>query len=643
MTSTSAQSAAPAAGRTSRRDQKLTNADGKFLLTKRRIWTIFAALLVAMFLASMDQTIVSTALPTIVGDLGGVEHQTWVTTAYLLASTLVMPIYGKFGDTLGRRNLFLIALVIFTGASLVISLATSFWFFVIFRAVQGLGGGGLMILAQAIIGDIIPAKERGRYMGVMGSVFGMSAVIAPLLGGFFVDHLSWQWCFYVNVPLGVLALLVAVVFLRLPSHRPENRIDVLGVIFLSITTTCLIFFTDFGGSDSHGWQAMETWMWGAGALLAGLVFVLIESRASDPIIPLSLFTNRIFIVATAIGFFLGMCMFAALAFIPTFLQMSTGTSAAASGLLMLPMMAGLMLTSILSGNLISKTGKYKAYPIVGTLVTSMVMIWMTTLSADTPVWVVCSMLFCFGFGLGLIMQVVVLVVQNSVPFTQLGTATSANNYFREMGSSVGVAIFGAMFTSHLSTKLTDVFNSLPPQAAQAAAAEGGGADSASSLTPQMLDDMPDFLRDGIVTAYADSLAPVFWYLLPFMALAFVLAFFLKEIPLRSVSGMVARGEAVDGEEAEAAYQQLATGGFPVVTASQPIIHSSDDDTRADDPEGQPADGSADAASGSADAATGSADAATGSDADAGSAEDAGSGGYRPRHAAPAEHGEHHSG
>ncbi|WP_238654528.1 MDR family MFS transporter [Rothia uropygialis] len=535
------------------------------MLTKRRIWTIFAALLVAMFLASMDQTIVSTALPTIVGDLGGVEHQTWVTTAYLLASTLVMPIYGKFGDTLGRRNLFLIALVIFTGASLVISLSTSFWFFVIFRAIQGLGGGGLMILAQAIIGDIIPAKERGRYMGVMGSVFGMSAVIAPLLGGFFVDHLTWQWCFYVNVPLGVIALIVAMVFLKLPSHRPEHRIDILGVIFLSITTTCLIFFTDFGGSETHGWDAIETWMWGAGALLAGFVFVLTESKASDPIIPLTLFKNRIFIIATAIGFFLGMCMFAALAFIPTFLQMSTGTSAAASGLLMLPMMAGLMLTSIVSGNLISKTGKYKAYPLIGTLVTSAVMVWMTSLTADTPVWVICAMLFSFGFGLGLIMQVVVLVVQNSVPFTQLGTATSANNYFREMGSSVGVAIFGAMFTSQLSTKLGDLFTSLPPEAAQGA--EGAGGNSASSLTPQMLNDMPDFLRDGVVRAYAESLAPVFWYLLPFMALAFVLAFFLKEIPLRSVSGMVARGEAIDGEEAEVAYQGLMTGSFPVVSTN----------------------------------------------------------------------------
>lgn len=579
MTQSTASSAAPTQAKKPRRKDHLTDASGKFLLTKRRIWTIFGALLVAMFLASMDQTIVSTAMPTIVGDLGGVEHQTWVTTAYLLASTLVMPIYGKFGDTLGRRNLFLIALAIFTGASLVISLSTSFWFFVVFRAVQGLGGGGLMILAQAIIGDIIPAKQRGRYMGVMGSVFGMSAVIAPLLGGFFVDHLSWQWCFYVNVPLGIIALIVAAIFLKLPSHKAVNRIDVFGVLFLSITTTCLIFFTDFGGSNDHGWDALETWMWGGGALLAGFVFVLIEAKASDPVIPLTLFKNRIFIIATAIGFFLGMCMFAALAFIPTFLQMSTGTSAAASGLLMLPMMAGLMLTSILSGNLISKTGRYKLYPILGTLVTASVMVWMTSLSADTAVWVICAMLFFFGVGLGLIMQVVVLVVQNSVPFTQLGTATSANNYFREMGSSVGVAIFGAMFTSHLSEKLTDLFNSLPPQAAKAAQSSGAGGDAASSLTPSMLNDMPDFLKDGIVKAYADSLAPVFWYLLPFMALAFILALFLKEIPLRSVSGMVARGEAIDGDAAEQAYQNLHTGQFAAIptTGGMSVVPSAQDE------------------------------------------------------------------
>jgi EmrB/QacA subfamily drug resistance transporter len=511
-------------------------------LTQRRIWIIFSALIAGMLLSSLDQTIVSTAMPTIVGQLGGVEHQAWITTAYLLATTIVMPIYGKFGDVLGRRNLFLIAIALFTLASVGAAFAGTFWAFVFFRAMQGLGGGGLMILSQAIIADIVPASERGKYMGPLGGIFGLSAVAGPLLGGFFVDHMTWQWAFYINIPIGIAAFAIAWFTLTLPSKKATLSIDVAGVVFLSIATTCLIFFTDFGGSADHGWGAASTWMWGAGLVIAATAFIFAELRAADPIIPLSLFRNRVFVTATGIGFTLGLGMFAAIAFVPTFLQMSAGTSAAVSGLLMLPMMVGLMGTSIWSGIAITKSGKYRAYPIAGTLVTAAAMLAMTTLAASTPLWLICVFLLFFGAGLGLIMQVVVLVVQNAVGPEMVGTATSTNNYFREVGASLGVAIFGAIFTNNLSEKLTAVFTG-----AGASTADAGQA--TATLDPAAMNALPEPLREGIVTAYADSLAPVFWYLIPFILIAFVLALMLKQVPLSHTSGMVARGEAVDGEEA----------------------------------------------------------------------------------------------
>ncbi|MFK3672146.1 MDR family MFS transporter [Leifsonia aquatica] len=518
-------------------------APAPLLLTKRRIWIIFSALIAGMLLSSLDQTIVSTAMPTIVGDLGGVEHQVWITTAYILATTIVMPVYGKLGDVLGRRWLFIIAIAIFTAASIGCAFAGDFWTFVVFRALQGLGGGGLMILSQAIIADIVPANERGKYLGPLGAIFGLSAVAGPLLGGFFVDHLTWQWAFYINIPVGIAALVIALFALTLPSKRATNPIDILGILFLSIATTCLIFFTDFGGDKDHGWGSFATWAWGIGMLLAAVAFVIAEARAKDPIIPLSLFKNPIFINATAIGLALGIGMFAAIGFVPTFLQMSSGTSAAASGLLMIPMMVGLIGTSIVSGMAITKTGKYKLYPILGTIITGIAMVCMTTLAASTPIWLICVYLFIFGAGLGLIMQVVVLVVQNAVPAAQIGTATSTNNYFREVGAALGTAVFGTLFTTRLSENLKDVFT-------QAGASPSDAAGATATLSPEALNKLPEAVHTGVVNAYADALAPVFWYLVPFIAVALILALFLKQIPLSDQAGLVARGEAISGEEAE---------------------------------------------------------------------------------------------
>ncbi|PJJ63758.1 MDR family MFS transporter [Compostimonas suwonensis] len=532
-----------------------TTAEAPLLLTKRRIWIIFAALIAGMLLSSLDQTIVSTAMPTIVGQLGGVEHQVWLTTAYLLATTIVMPVYGKFGDVLGRRRLFLIAIALFTIASIGCAFAGDFTQLVVFRAIQGLGGGGLIILSQAIIADIVPASERGKYLGPLGAIFGLSAVGGPLLGGFFVDHLTWQWAFYINIPVGIAAFAIAWFTLTLPNKKATQPIDILGVVFLSAFTTCLIFFTDFGGDSDHGWGAIETWLFGVGVVLSALLFVLAEAKATDPIIPLSLFRNPIFVNATAIGLTLGLGMFAAIGFVPTFLQMSSGTSAAASGLLMLPMMVGLIGTSIASGIAISKTGKYKLFPILGTILTAAAMVAMTTLAADTPIWLICVYLFVFGAGLGLIMQVVVLITQNSVAPEMVGTATSTNNYFREVGAALGVAVFGTIFTTRLTDNLQNVFTSAGASAADASS-------STSTLDPQTLNQLPDALHDGVVAAYADALAPVFWYLLPFIGIAFVLSLFLKQIPLSDVAGLVARGEAIGGDEAEAleAAQRLEASG-----------------------------------------------------------------------------------
>lgn len=535
--------------------------DGPLLLTQRRIWIIFSALIAGMLLSSLDQTIVSTAMPTIVGDLGGVAHQAWITTGYLLASTIVMPIYGKFGDVIGRRNLFLVAIALFTLASLGCAVSTDFWQFVVFRALQGLGGGGLMILSQAIIADIVPASERGKYLGPLGAIFGLSAVGGPLLGGFFVDHMTWHWAFWINIPVGIAAFAIAWFALTLPSKKATRRIDVLGVLLLSATTACLVFFTEAGGNRDHGWGAPETWAWGAGFLVAAALFVVVEARAEDPIIPLAFFRNRTFVTATAIGFVLGIGMFAAIGFVPTFLQMASGTSAAVSGLLMLPMMAGLMGTSILSGVLITKTGRYRAFPILGTILVGVAMLSMTTLAASTPIWLICVYLFVFGAGLGLIMQVVVLVAQNAVPPEQVGTATSTNNYFREVGASLGVAVFGAIFTSRLTDALQDVFVGAGGSASQA-------ADASASIDPTALSKLPEAVQDGIVNAYADSLAPVFWYLLPFIAAAFVLALFIPQMKLADVAGMVARGEAVGGAEADELERARAAAAGP--GAAEPV-------------------------------------------------------------------------
>jgi EmrB/QacA subfamily drug resistance transporter len=512
------------------------------VLTRRRINIIFSALLAGMLMSSLDQTIVSTAMPTIVGDLGGVSHMAWVTTAYLLATTLVMPVYGKFGDLWGRRNLFLIAIGLFTVASVGAALSPNFTAFVIWRGVQGLGGGGLMILSQAIIADIVPARERAKYMGPIGALFGLSAVAGPLVGGFFTDHasLGWQWCFWINVPVGLIALAIGWFALTLPRKRNTTPVDYAGIVALSAATTSLVLFTDVGGSDGWGsWQALALL---AAFVVSAAVFVAVELRAAEPIIPMTLFRNRTFVVATALGAAVGLGMFSAIAFMPTFLQMSSGLSAANSGLLMLPMVAGIILTIQSSASFIQRTGRYKVLTSAGVLVILVAMVWMTTLAGDTSLWTVGAMFFLLGAGLGLIMQNVVLAAQNAVAAKDIGTATATNNYFREVGATLGVAVFGTLFTSRLADSLGEVLSTNADEAVQA------GITSPDSLVPAAVKAAGEPLRTAIVDAYAGALAPVFWYLVPILVVAFLLSLVLKEVPLSDVAGMVARGEAVESED-----------------------------------------------------------------------------------------------
>lgn len=532
------------------------------VLTQRTVWLIFGALMASMFLSSLDQSIVGTAMPTIVGELDGVEHQGWVVTAYILAIAIVMPLYGKFGDLWGRRYPFLVAIGLFTIASAGAGFAGSFGELVFWRGVQGLGGGGLMILSQAIIADIVPAKERGKYMGPMGALFGIAAVIGPLLGGLFTDHLDWRWCFWINIPIGIAAFVTAWFTLKLPSHRSGKKIDVAGIFLMVVATSGLVLLTSWqswSGNRSYDWSDAGLLGLTALTLVSAVVFVLVEQRAAEPLLPLHLFRNPTFTIATTVGLIIGMGMFAALAFLPTFLQMSTGAGVTESGFLMLPMMVGVMITAIGSGIAITRTGRYRAFPIVGMAVATLGLIWLTRLTGNMSMWLFGAMIFVLGAGLGLVMQTIVLAVQNSVDPHEIGTATSANNFFREIGAAVGTALFSTIFTTRLTERLVPVLGEAP-------AGGGGGAHGAeSSLTPAVVAQLPEAVRDGVVDAYAGALAPAFWYLVPLVALAFVLTLFLREVKLSDVAGMVARGEAVEDPAKAAALDAAAAPSTQTLT------------------------------------------------------------------------------
>jgi EmrB/QacA subfamily drug resistance transporter len=486
----------------------------------RALWTVFGALMLGMFLAALDQTIVSTALPTIVGDLGGLEHLSWVVTSYLLASTASTPLYGKLGDMYGRKPVFLAAILIFLAGSLLAGLSQSMIQLIGFRALQGVGAGGLMVGAQAIIADIVPPRDRGRYMGLIGAVFAVASVAGPLLGGFFVEAISWRWVFYINMPVGLLAVLV--VTFRLHLHTPSQRhaIDFLGAGLLTGGVSSLILFTTWGGNQyAWGSPVMVGLALAAVALLAA--FVVQERRAAEPIIPLGLFRSSVFRVATGLGFIVGLAMFGAIIFIPLFLQLVYGVSPTSSGLRMLPLIAGLLGASIVSGRIISRIGRYKPFPIAGTAITAFGMFLLSRLEVDTAPWVASLYMLVVGIGIGLVMQVLVLVVQNAAPRRDVGVATSTATFFRSMGGSLGVALFGAIFATRLTSELT----ALP--AAAASRLTGG-----TNINPAEIHALPPAVRHEFLLAFVNSLQPVFLLGAALAAVAFVLAWLLEEVPLR---------------------------------------------------------------------------------------------------------------
>jgi EmrB/QacA subfamily drug resistance transporter len=502
--------------------------DGR--LTGRALWTVFAALMLGMFLAALDQTIVSTALPTIVGDLGGLNHLSWVVTSYLLASTVSTPLYGKLGDMLGRKPVFLAAILIFLAGSMLAGLSQTMGELIGFRALQGIGAGGLMVGAQAIIADIVPPRERGRYTGLIGGVFAVASVAGPLLGGFLVDNLSWRWVFYVNLPVGALAIVIVVTQLHLHTPTVRHRLDVLGAGLLSAGVTSLILLTTWGGNEYAWGSATIVGLGVAGVALLG-AFVWWETKAAEPLLPLSLFRSRVFSVANSMGFTIGMAMFGAIIFIPLYLQLVYGASPTSSGLRLLPLMAGLLVAAILSGRAITRFGRYKIFPIAGTATLVVGMFLLSRLSVDTPSWVVSIYMLVVGVGIGLVMQVLVLVVQNDVRPSEIGVATSTATFFRSVGGSFGVAIFGAIFASRLAGELAQFPHRVTAQL-------GSGI----HLNPEQAKLLPPAVHADFLQAFAHSLNGVFLFGMVIALVPFALSWFLKEVPLRTTLGPSAQLE-----------------------------------------------------------------------------------------------------
>jgi EmrB/QacA subfamily drug resistance transporter len=498
---------------------------------KPNVRLVFTGLLLVMFLAALDQTIVATALPTIVGDLGGLNHISWVVTAYLLAQTVVTPLYGKLGDQFGRKIVLQSALILFLLGSALCGLSKSLDELIAFRALQGLGGGGLLVSAQAAIGDVVPPRERGRYTGLFGAVFGLASVAGPLLGGFLTSDLSWRWIFYVNLPLGVFALFVLAATLPSASERVHHKIDYPGIVLLALGLSGIVLAASLGGT-SYAWGSSTiVGMWIVGVVFLA-AFVVCERHAAEPVLPLRLLRNRVFSATSAVGFVVGFALFGAVTYLPLFLQVVKSASPTGSGLQLVPLMGGLLVTSIASGQVITRTGHYKPFPIVGTAVMALGLYLLSTMGASTSTGVIFVFMFVLGLGLGMVMQVLVLAVQNAVDYADLGVATSGATLFRSIGGSLGVAALGAIF----SNRLHDELERLLPASVSAHANPG------SEVNPIQIDRLAPALHSAYLYAFAKSLSSVFLVAAGFAVLGFALSWLIQELKLRDT---VATGDLGD--------------------------------------------------------------------------------------------------
>ncbi|MBY8862672.1 MFS transporter [Nocardia sp. CA2R105] len=518
-------------------------ADVPAPVSHTRANVVFITVVLGMLMAALDQTIVSTALPTIVADLGGSGHMAWVVTSYLLAEAVATALAGKFGDLFGRKLVFQLSALIFIVGSMVAGLSNGMLLLIIARAIQGVGAGGLMVTSMALIADVIPLRERGKYQGALGAVFGVTTVVGPTLGGLFTDHASWRWCFYVNVPLAIIMIIVAA--RAIPQVRTVIRpiIDYAGIALVAIGVSCLILGLEWGGQQYAWGSTTIIGLFIAAAILL-TAFVFVELRAAEPMLPMHLFRSNVFTVCSILSFIVGFAMLGAMTYLPVYLQYVDGISATASGLRTLPLVVGLFTTSIMSGQVVGRTGRYRYFPIAGTAVMAVGLYLMSTMGRSTGIWLESLYMLILGLGIGLTMQVLTIVVQNTVPYADLGTATSGVTFFRTLGSTFGTAIFGTLYNNQIGTRLAEALARTP------------GVSPTTAQTPQLLRKLPEAQANPIIDAYAASIDHVFRWVVPVAILGFLVAWLLKEVPLRDSM----RAEASD-----------VGGGFSVPESSDSVV------------------------------------------------------------------------
>ena len=487
---------------------------------KREVLIVLPGLLLALILAMLDQTIVSTALPRIVGDLGGITHLSWVVTAYVLASTITTPLYGKLGDLYGRKRWLITAIVIFLIGSALSGMSQTMDQLIMFRALQGLGAGGLMVGVIATIGDLVAPRERGQYMGYMMASMMLAMIAGPLVGGYITDSLSWRWIFYINMPIGGAALIYLWTTLHLPYKKVPHKIDYLGAGMLAIAATSVVLLTTWGGSQ-YRWESGQIMALAIVAVAATAAFLYIETRAAEPVLPLHVFKNRNFSVATGMSFLLGVAMLGALTFLPLYQQTVQHLSAVGSGLMLIPMMLGVTVTSLIGGFVMTRTGRYRFMPIAGGAIMTVAMLLLTTLGVTTTKLESGLYYVVLGVGMGFLMQITSVIVQNSVEPKDIGVASSSRTFFQQIGGSLGVALFGAVFARRLVESMATLMPGMHLNA-------GGG-----QLNPVTVNHLPAPVRHDVFFAISHAIQGVFWMAVPAALAVFVLAWFIKEVPLRS--------------------------------------------------------------------------------------------------------------